>query len=114
MHARPLGILAQMTCPKHTTWTGDRASTWLTLRLMEICVKYAININIVVMTQILLFTGQLGVVGPPVVLLGLIVLSKRMMKAFCFLPTGDNGADGDDDDDYGNDAAITNDDEDLQ
>ena len=48
--------------------------------------------------------------GSPVVLLGLIVRSQRMMKALC-LPTGDNG---DDDDDYGTDADITNYDEDLQ
>ena len=48
--------------------------------------------------------------GSPVVLLGLNLLSKRMMKA-CFLATGNNG---DDDDDYDTDAAITNDDEDLQ
>ena len=49
--------------------------------------------------------------GSLVVVLGLIVLSKSMMKGLLCLPTGDNG---DDDDYYGTDVAITNDEEDLQ
>ena len=49
--------------------------------------------------------------GSPVVLLGLIVISKRMMEA-SFLPTGKNC--DDDDYDYDTDVASTNDDEDLQ